>query len=183
MTYEEIAASNPTSLTQDRWSNGIDHHPMSVALMNFLAKHDYNDYKDYFCWKTGGDGDNGEFLMFQMDPFFEWLEQQNPDASHVVDGQVAVVYRPAYGIGWSSHGHDNKKARFLALNGRLARLVEAKDWVGVEALVKARYPDMYLGSVDALRIQWVNQGTLFEITERDGYETIHIKGQDYLQAV
>jgi len=58
----------------DRWALGIDHHPMSVRLMGFLAKHDLNDFGDYFCWKTGGDGDNGETLMYQMDAFFENLD-------------------------------------------------------------------------------------------------------------
>ena len=64
-------------LTQkDRWSEGIVHHPMSERLMNFLADHDFIDYNDYFCWKTGGDGDNGESLMYQMDAFFEMLDNE-----------------------------------------------------------------------------------------------------------
>jgi len=58
----------------DRWENGIDHHPMSERLMSFLEAHDYNDYGDYFCWKSGGDGDNGETLMYEMDAFFETLD-------------------------------------------------------------------------------------------------------------
>lgn len=187
MNYQTIAAANPESLTKDRWSEGVDHHPMSEALMDFLVVHDFNNYKDYFCWKVGGDGDNGESLMYQMDPFFEWLDTQKAkedDASYTQDGNVAVIYRPTYGIGWSSHeAHDPVRTRFLALNGKLARLVEAKDWTAVESLVKSRYPDMYLGSVDALRIQWVKRGTVFDITERDGYESINIKGSDLLQAV
>jgi hypothetical protein len=59
----------------NRWEDGIDHHPMSERLMSFLKEHDFNDYGDYFCWKTGGDGDNGEILMYQMDAFFEMLEK------------------------------------------------------------------------------------------------------------
>jgi hypothetical protein len=55
----------------DRWSNGIDHHPKSIELMKFLMEIDYKVYKDHFCWKKGGDGDNGEELMYQMDAFFE----------------------------------------------------------------------------------------------------------------
>ena len=56
---------------KDRWSEGIDHHPESVRLMGFLEHHDMNDYGMYFDWSTGGDGDNGETLMFQMDAYFE----------------------------------------------------------------------------------------------------------------
>jgi len=62
---------------KDRWEKGIDHHPMSLRLMEFLAEHDYEDYGDHFCWKTGGDGDNGETLMFEMDAFFELLDAEN----------------------------------------------------------------------------------------------------------
>ena len=63
--------------TKDRWGEGIDHHPMSERLMKFLCDHDFVDYDDYFCWKKGGDGDNGETLMYQMDAFFELLQFEN----------------------------------------------------------------------------------------------------------
>ena len=59
---------------KDRWDLGIEHHPKSERLMCFLAEHDFNDYDDHFCWKIGGDGDNGETLMYQMDAFFEMLD-------------------------------------------------------------------------------------------------------------
>ncbi len=55
----------------DRWGEGKPHHPKSIELMNFLAAIDWEVYQDHFCWKTGGDGDNGESLMFEMDAFFE----------------------------------------------------------------------------------------------------------------
>lgn len=55
----------------DRWSKGISHHPESLKLMYFIAANDLSNYGDYFCWKIGGDGDNGETLMYQMDAYFE----------------------------------------------------------------------------------------------------------------
>jgi len=60
----------------DRWEQGIEHHLMSEKLMLFLCDHDLLDYDDYFGWKQGGDGDNGETLMFQMDAFFELLDNE-----------------------------------------------------------------------------------------------------------
>ncbi len=60
--------------SQKRWEEGTPHHPKSIALAQFLSEHDFHDYGDYFCWKTGGDGDNGETLMFQMDAYFEALD-------------------------------------------------------------------------------------------------------------
>ena len=59
----------------DRWGKGIDHHPMSLRLVSFLSEHDFYDYGGCFDWKMGGDGDNGETLMYQMDAFFEALEK------------------------------------------------------------------------------------------------------------
>jgi hypothetical protein len=60
--------------SRDRWEEGADHHPMSERLMRFLSDHDHHDYQGYFDWEMGGDGDNGETLAFQMDAFFELLE-------------------------------------------------------------------------------------------------------------
>jgi len=71
--YQKAKQLGLTNL--DRWEKGIEHHPMSVRLMEFMAEHDFNDYGDYFCWKTGGDGDNGESLVFEMDAFFETLDK------------------------------------------------------------------------------------------------------------
>lgn len=61
---------------KDRWGEGIPHHPQSIRLAKFLLEHDFYDYSDYFEWKIGGDGDNGETLMFQMDAFFELLDTE-----------------------------------------------------------------------------------------------------------
>ncbi len=35
---------------KDRWSTGIEHHPMSERLMAFLMEHDFCDYNDSFLW-------------------------------------------------------------------------------------------------------------------------------------
>lgn len=67
--YQKAVRAGLTEIA--RWDEGVEHHPKSVELMAFLSVHDSNDYGDYFGWKTGGDGDNGETLMYQMDAFFE----------------------------------------------------------------------------------------------------------------
>jgi len=69
--YEKAKELGLTDLR--RWEDGIEHHPMSERLMRFIKEHDFNDYGDHFCWKVGGDGDNGESLMYMMDAFFEML--------------------------------------------------------------------------------------------------------------
>ena len=187
MNYAIIAADAPESLTKDRWGQGVDHHDMSNALVRFLADHDFKNCNNYFGWKVGGDGENGETLMYQMDPFSEWLDKNkvkdDAEARYVVNDEVAVVYRPSYGSGWSSHdSRSHKQNCFLAMNGQLARLVENKNWTGVESLVKERYPEFYLGNLEDLRIRWVPKGTTFEIENYDGLERIEIKGEDFFHA-
>lgn len=70
--YETAKTIGLTEL--NRWEEGINHHPISERLMAFIQEHDYKDYGDHFGWKKGGDGDNGETLMFQMDAFFELMD-------------------------------------------------------------------------------------------------------------
>ena len=72
--YEKARELGLTEL--DRWGDGMDHHPMSIRLMEFIRIHDWKDYSFYFDWEIGGDGDNGETLMFQMDTFFELLDHE-----------------------------------------------------------------------------------------------------------
>ena len=54
-----------------RWDNGIEHDSKSKLIFNFLQAYDRKFCDNYFDWKSGGDGDNGEFLMYQLDEFFK----------------------------------------------------------------------------------------------------------------
>ena len=60
----------------DRWEQGVPHHPKSVALFKALAEIDWKYGDDFFCWKKGGDGDNGEHLMYELDIYFEQQEDR-----------------------------------------------------------------------------------------------------------
>lgn len=51
-----------------RWRNGIPHHPLSIELVKHIQMMDVNDVLDI---STGGDGDNGEALLYLMDSYFE----------------------------------------------------------------------------------------------------------------
>lgn len=59
-----------------RWTKGKDHHPKSLVLMKHICELDFAHNSDYFCFKTGGDGDSGEILMYLMDMFFELEDQE-----------------------------------------------------------------------------------------------------------
>lgn len=64
-----------------RWETGTPHHPKSVELFKALSRIDIAYGGDYFCWKSGGDGDNGEHLMYELDIYFETLDQSSAQNS------------------------------------------------------------------------------------------------------
>ena len=49
-----------------RWEDGIDHHPEAVSMFAMIEESDFAFTGDYFDWNSGGDGDNGETLMFAL---------------------------------------------------------------------------------------------------------------------
>ncbi len=59
-----------------RWEDGIPHHPESEKLANAIAKIDENHGGDYFDFQFGGDGDNGEHLMYLLDIYFEQRDEE-----------------------------------------------------------------------------------------------------------
>jgi hypothetical protein len=72
-----------------RWEKGIPHHPKSLELMRALCGIDTEYCNDHFCWKVGGDGDNGETLMYEMDIFFERKDLEA--AGEGADGKIAPL--------------------------------------------------------------------------------------------
>jgi len=62
----------------DRWEAGLDHDPRSEALYRFLADYDLEFGDDSMGFKAGGDGDNGEALMYLLDEYYAALDSENP---------------------------------------------------------------------------------------------------------
>lgn len=54
-----------------RWEQGIPHHPEAKRMFELLKDSDWAFGDDYFCWKYGGDGDNGETLMYSLSVLLE----------------------------------------------------------------------------------------------------------------
>jgi hypothetical protein len=75
-----------------RWEAGTPHHPESVRLFERLAQIDWHG-KDYFHWKTGGDGDNGEILMYQLDILFE--ERDAVQKGDLSDAEKVLCWKDA----------------------------------------------------------------------------------------
>jgi hypothetical protein len=62
-----------------RWEQGVNHDPRSKEIVRWLAEYDFHYCDDYFCWKTGGDGDNGETLMYELDEYFAAKDKEGKD--------------------------------------------------------------------------------------------------------
>lgn len=53
-----------------RWEEGIPHDKRSIELYKSIAEIDYKYCGDSFQFSSGGDGDNGETLMYILDVHF-----------------------------------------------------------------------------------------------------------------
>jgi hypothetical protein len=55
---------------EERWEQGVPHDPRSEKLVRAAAELDYQT-GDGLHLKFGGDGDNGEHLMYLLDMYYE----------------------------------------------------------------------------------------------------------------
>lgn len=101
----------------------------------------------------------------------------------VRDGKVAVLYSPGYGGGWSTECHDDSETRLaMTFDPAIAEAVLNGDFTKAAELAEIRYPDEY-ASVGQLKVAWLAPGTVFEIKQCDGFETIRLlEGIDLLTA-
>lgn len=53
-----------------RWEDDVPHDLRSIEIYESISDLDFRLQNDSFCWKSGGDGDNGETLMYLLDEHF-----------------------------------------------------------------------------------------------------------------
>ena len=98
------------------------------------------------------------------------------------NGKVAVLYSPGFGAGWYSW---NQKYKELLFDPEIVALVESNNRDKVERLVRSKYgEDVYCGGAGDLRVEWLDEGTVFEINEYDGNESVRYlnNGDDWITA-
>ena len=59
-----------------RWEQGTAHHPKSILMYYAIASLDFKYASDSFSFSSGGDGDNGETLMYLLDIHYETIDQK-----------------------------------------------------------------------------------------------------------
>jgi hypothetical protein len=57
-----------------RWENGVNHHPKSLEFASHINEIERKHKSDFYL-DFGGDGDNGETVLFLLDIFFEAQEK------------------------------------------------------------------------------------------------------------
>jgi len=87
------------------------------------------------------------------------------------DGNVAVLYSPGYGAGWSTWA-DTEIREAVLFDPAMVELVEAEKWEELKAFVALKYPTLYTGGLEDLHIEWMPQGTQFIVEDYDGNESI-----------
>ena len=97
----------------------------------------------------------------------------------VRDGKVAVLYSPGFGAGWSTWGGDGP---FMVFDPGLVDLRERNaNSDDVEAYILTKFPDApYLGGWEDVQIEWLPEGTAFDIEEYDGSESIRTHDLPYV---
>jgi hypothetical protein len=88
-------------------------------------------------------------------------------------GNVAVLYSPGYGAGWSTWAHEHEEE--MIFDRELAQAVQKNAPLDeLTAIAERKWPGVYTGGLDQIVIEWVPQGTRFEIHEYDGNESVRI---------
>ena len=90
----------------------------------------------------------------------------------VRDGMVAVLYSPDYGSGWYTWNRNHPE---LLFDPAIVQLVEEEKFDELKTYVTLKYPNIYDGGMDDLKIAWIPEGAMFRINEYDGDESIELK--------
>lgn len=90
---------------------------------------------------------------------------------------VAVLYSPEYGSGWYTWNREHPEILYdprvveWVLNGK-TNTDEIQDYL------QTTYDDIYIGgNLDYLEIEWMPVGTMFDINEYDGFESIRYRDE------
>ena len=97
---------------------------------------------------------------------------------YVRDGQVAVLYSPGHGAGWSTWAREQAQDLIFdpwIVDILISDLVPEQKLERIQAHCNLCYPELYLGGLNDLEVAWIPQGTQFRIVEYDGNESIEIR--------
>lgn len=87
-------------------------------------------------------------------------------------GNVAVLISGGFGAGWSTWAREGE-GEALLFDSRIVDAVLA-GWEGdkIVSLCESLGYESYMGGVDGIRVEWLEQGTRFLVEEYDGSESL-----------
>ena len=86
------------------------------------------------------------------------------------DGKVAVLVSPGFGAGFSTWNTPE-----MAVDFDLVEAFLKEDIARFEYAVVEKYGEnVYLGGMESLMVQWVDEGVKFRINEYDGSERVEV---------
>jgi hypothetical protein len=91
------------------------------------------------------------------------------------DGMVAVLYSPGFGAGWYTWNYEYPEILF---DPAIVKFVEKEKFDELATYVELKYPEIYTGGMEDLKVEWIPEGTLFKVNEYDGSESIEYKEND-----
>ena len=91
----------------------------------------------------------------------------------IKDGKVGVLVSPGYGAGFSTWGAPEE----AIFNPTLIGLVENEKWGEAIDFVAKTWDNVFTGGVQDLVVDWIPEGTKFQITEYDGSESLEVLGE------
>ena len=94
----------------------------------------------------------------------------------IKDGQVAVIFSPGFGAGWSTW-NNVEYSHELVFDPMIVDMILNNKKDEFETYIAMRYPDLYNTGFDELAVKWVPVGTVFRIHEYDGNESIELYEQ------
>ena len=86
------------------------------------------------------------------------------------DGKVGVLVSPGYGAGFLTWGAPIE----AIFNPTLIGLVEQQKVLEAIDFVAKTWENVYTGGVQDLKVFWIPEGTRFQITEYDGFESLEV---------
>lgn len=89
----------------------------------------------------------------------------------IINGLVAVIISPGYGAGWSTW--DTQYGQELAFDKDIAQAIIQGDQDKITNIINHKYPETDYNTINQhLVVEWVPQGSQFQIHEYDGSESI-----------
>lgn len=96
----------------------------------------------------------------------------------IKNGEVAIVYSPRYGEGWSTWASDEQRETLIfhpaIVNMVLKNKQSEIDKSWMKKNLGEEFEDVYFGGVADLCVEWVPLGTVFRIAEYAGWESVEI---------